>query len=280
MNTTKNSQYKDRHFCPWCNKVMQKDENYEEHLMRKHYDCHNNCNLVLPPAQESMKFRNYKNMLERPFIVYCDFECSLIKTEMSDKIARHEPNSAAAYFVCTFDSSRNKYYKFEGRDCVLNLIEQLRLLATRCVEEQRKNERMVMTEEDEKNFKKATVCSICSGPFADWKDKVRDHCHRTGKYRGAAHNCCNINYYSNRFLPVVFHNLRGYDSHLIIKKAFEVVQGKEKIDAIPNSGEKFMTFSIGNLKFIDSYQFMNGSLEKLTESLKNKKEIHTINSKL
>ena len=137
-------------------------------------------------------------MLERPFVVYCDFECSLIKTEMSDKIARHEPNSAAAYFVCTFDSSRNKYYKFEGRDCVLNLIEQLRLLASRCVEEQRKNERMVMTEEDEKHFKKTKVCSICSGPFADWKDKVRDHCLRPGKYRGAAHNCCNIIYYSNR----------------------------------------------------------------------------------
>ena len=119
-----------------------------------------------------------------------------------------------------------------------------------------------MTEEDVRNFKKATLCSICSKPFADWKDKVRDHCHRTGKYRGAAHNCCNINYYSNRFLPVVFHNLRGYDSHLIIKKAFEVVKGKERLEAIPNSGEKFMTFSVGNLEFIDSYQFMNGSLKK------------------
>ena len=76
---------------------------------------------------------------------------------MSDKIARHEPNSAAACFACTFDSSRNKYYKFEGRACVINLIEQLRLLATRRVEEQRRNERMVMTEEDEKNCKKATL---------------------------------------------------------------------------------------------------------------------------
>ena len=112
MHTVNDSKYKDRHFCPWCNKVMQKDEMYEEHWMRKHYDCHKNCNLVLPPKQESMAFRNYKNMLERLFIVYCDFERSLVKTEMSDKIARHEPNSAAAYFVCTFDSSRNKYYKF------------------------------------------------------------------------------------------------------------------------------------------------------------------------
>ena len=168
MNTTKNSQYKDRHCCPWCNKVMQKDENYEEHLMRKHYDCHNNCNLVLPPTQQSMAFRNYKNMVERPFIVYCDFECSLVKTEMSDNIARHEPNSAAAYFACAFDCSRNRYYKFEGRNCALNVIEQLRFLATRCVEEQRQT-RMVATEEDEENFKKSTSCNVCSKPFAAWR---------------------------------------------------------------------------------------------------------------
>ena len=138
MKTTKNSHYKDRAFCPYCNKVIGADEIYEEHLMRKHYDCHNNCNLTLPEEGSTMKFKNFTNMLERPFVVTCDFECSLVKTEMSDNIARHEPNSAAAYFVCTFDSSRNKYYKFEGRDCVLNLIEQLRLLATRCIEEQRK----------------------------------------------------------------------------------------------------------------------------------------------
>ena len=68
----------------------------------------------------------------------------------------------------------------------------------------------------------------------------------------------------------MFRNLRGYDSHLIIKKAFEVVKEGEKIDAIPNSGEKFMTFSIGNLKFIDSFQFMTFSLEKLASSLNSK----------
>ena len=121
--------------------------------MRKHFDCHNNCNLVLPAECATMKFKGYNNMLERPFIVYCDFECSLIETDMSDKIARHEPNSAAAYFVCTFDNRRNQYYKFEGRDCVINLIEQLRILAVRCVKEQQKNERMIMTAKDNVNFK-------------------------------------------------------------------------------------------------------------------------------
>ena len=87
---------------------------------------------------------------------------------------------------------------------------------------------MIVSKEDEKHFKNSTVCSICSKPFDDIKYKARDHCHRTGKYRGAAHTCCNINYYNNRYLPIIFHNLRGYDSHLIIKKAFEVMQGKRK----------------------------------------------------
>ena len=73
----------------------------------------------------------------------------------------------------------------------------------------------------------------------------------------------NINYFSNRYLPIVFHNLRGYDGHLIIKEAYEL--DKRNISAIPNSYEKFMSFKIGELKFIDSFQFMGESLEKLTK---------------
>lgn len=63
------------------------------------------------------------------------------------------------------------------------------------------------------------------------------------------------------------HNLRGYDGHLIIKNAFKIMQdmdAKTKISAIPNSYEKFMSIGIGDIKFIDSMQFMASSLEKLT----------------
>ena len=112
LHTDRNEHYKDRAYCPYLRTVIKKDEIFEEHLMRKHYDCHNNCNLSLPKEGTTMKFKNFKNMLERPFIVYADFECSLIPTDMSDKIAKHEPNSASAYFVCTFDNSRNRLYKF------------------------------------------------------------------------------------------------------------------------------------------------------------------------
>ena len=64
------------------------------------------------------------------------------------------------------------------------------------------------------------------------------------------------------------HNLRGYDAHLILREAFDVVEKKERISAIPQSTEKFMTFSIGDLKFKDSMQFMAESLENLAKALK------------
>ncbi len=100
--------------------------------------------------------------------------------------------------------------------------------------------------------------------------KVRDHDHRTGEYRGACHNGCNINYYANRYLPIFVHNLRGYDAHLILREAFNVAARKDSIDVIPQSTENFMTFTIGDLRFKDSMQFMPGSLQTLAEALKQK----------
>jgi hypothetical protein len=75
------------------------------------------------------------------------------------------------------------------------------------------------TEQDKKDFRNAKWCHICKKYFTEHDKKVRDHDHRTGCFTGAAHDKCNINYFTNRYLPVVFHNLRGYDSQLIIKKA-------------------------------------------------------------
>ena len=71
-------------------------------------------------------------------------------------------------------------------------------------------------------------------------NRVRDHCHFSGKFKGAAHNECNLNYKIPKFIPVVFHNLSGYDSHLLVKK-LRGSQG-EKIKCIPNNEEKYISF--------------------------------------
>ena len=125
---------------------------------------------------------------------------------------------------------------------------------------------MELTEEEENNFTSAIHCHICDNMLGT--DRVRDHCHLTGKFRGAAHNRCNLNFKYQReqgkfFIPVVIHNLKGYDSHLMnsLRKT------DQDISCLPNTMEKYISFSIGNLRFIDSLQFLNASLEKLTSNL-------------
>ena len=123
----------------------------------------------------------------------------------------------------------------------------------------------MMSAEEEERFRLSNFYSICDKLFDIGDDKVRDHCHITGKYRGASHWSCNINLKMNKKIPVIFHNLRGYDSHLIIK---EVSKFDVKVSVIPNGLEKYMAFTINrNLVFIDSMQFMNSSLDSLVKNL-------------
>ena len=113
------------------------------------------------------------------------------------------------------------------------------------------NKNLIMSAEEEERFQLSNSCGKCD-KLLDVINCliVRDHCHIARKYRGAAHLKL------NRKVPVIFHNLRGYDSHLIIKERskFDV-----RVSVIPNGLEKHMVFTINNLVFIDSMQFMNSS---------------------
>ena len=135
-----------------------------------------------------------------------------------------------------------------------------------------------------KEYSNATKCYACGTNFTKDNYKVRDHCHVSENYRGAACNKCNLQMKLTHIIPVVFHNLRGYDSHLLMQK---LGQFKKKINVIPNNMEKYMSFSVQtihkewdyklrkmvdkprfNLKFIDSLQFMSSSLSNLVDNLK------------
>ena len=134
-----------------------------------------------------------------------------------------------------------------------------------------------LTHEEEKDFKSAKVCHICEQEFGVYEKtgeifKVRDHCHFTGKYRGAAHNQCNLNCRKPLILPVVFHNLQGYDSHLFIKQLAKV---SGDLSCIPstevgeyNSRKKGVTLQIKfEIRFIDSFKFLQTSLANLVSNL-------------
>ena len=80
-----------------------------------------------------------------------------------------------------------------------------------------KKEMIPLTNEEKESYKNQKVCYMCEKEFStDKKDqKVRDHCHYTGKYRGAAHSICNLRYKIPKEIPVVFHNGSTYDYHFI-----------------------------------------------------------------
>ena len=127
------------------------------------------------------------------------------------------------------------------------------------------NKNLIISEEEEHLFQQSNSCWICKKLIDNDEEKVRDHCHVTGKFRGAAHWNCNINFQLTKKVPVIFHNLRGYDSHLIFN---ELDKFDVKISVIPNGLEKYMTFSLNKyLVFIDNMQFMNSSLDKLVKNL-------------
>ena len=75
-----------------------------------------------------------------------------------------------------------------------------------------------MSAEDEERFQLRNICWICEKLFDVGDNKVRDHCHITGKYRGSAHWSCIINFKLTKDVPVIFPNLKGYDSHLIMQE--------------------------------------------------------------
>ena len=119
--------------------------------------------------------------------------------------------------------------------------------------------------EEEECFQLANKCWICGKLFELMDEKVRDHCNINGKFRGAAHFSCNANFKISKKVPVVFHNLKGYDGHLIMTglSNFNVV-----IDVSHCGLEKYMAIIVNrNLVFIDSMQFMNCSLDTLVGNL-------------
>ena len=115
-----------------------------------------------------------------------------------------------------------------------------------------------------KEFKRATHCHICREPLGDEKP-VMDHDHLTGVYRGAAHSSCNLGYKFKENVPVVFHNLKGYDGHLLMKAVGN--HPGRRLNVIPKSMEQYLSFSLGRLRFIDSLSFLSQSLANLVQSV-------------
>ena len=124
------------------------------------------------------------------------------------------------------------------------------------------NEKKIFTEEDKLYHETNNTCHVCTKTCFN---KVRDHCHETGKNRGSACRICNLRYKQHNFIPVIFHNGSGYDFNLLCSDFFKQNNDKRKEDNIPLAAGKSKIFSIGCFKFLDSYNFLAMPLDQMAK---------------
>lgn len=113
----------------------------------------------------------------------------------------------------------------------------------------------------ESEFHTASHCHLCGLKFEKKHDKVRNHDHITGKFFGAAHLNCNLHFKQVEFIPVILHNLRGFDAHIIMQRLGKFKKKRVNVIANTCTNERYVSFTISKLWFIDSFQFLTTSLD-------------------
>ncbi len=304
--SSQHSKHKEkRHFCLRCHNGFNTPKSLKDHqelcLEQKTQT------ITYANPGDTEKFRNYERLHDVPFVVYADFECFVSPLDVEEKdptqsyttkYQSHVP-SGFCYTIKCMDETvyqtktilRTANHKGEdmGKLFVEMLSEDLRpvydILKT--------PKPMIMSESEKDQHKKSDSCYACGIEFrADRvnektkkKEKVikcRDHCHITGKYRGAACDKCNLRMKVPMFVPVLFHNLEGYDAHLFVK-SLGLEEGD--ISCIPKTDEKYISFSKDipmeaivsddgkikiiclEMRFLDSFKFTLKSLDSLVKTL-------------
>ena len=301
-NQTKHKESK--HFCMHCLQCFSSEEiliNHKDNCITVNgtqaVKMPNKDNNITTFISNFLNFHNFHKQQPVPFVIYADFEA------ITEKISGCQPNNNKSHteayqkhtdcgygykLVCCYDDKSSKPTKtYRGEKAVYKFMEAMLDEVKYCKKIVKKefNKPLRITKEDEEKFQKAEECHICDKKYTDKDIRVRDHCHITGKYRGSSHQECNLKLRVNPEevkILVIFHNLRGYDSHFIMqeigaivkKHAYTNKKGEKcqmNINAIPNNMEKYMAFMLGNhLTFIDSFQFMSSGLEKLVSNLPRK----------
>ena len=246
----------------------------------------NGTQAIRTPTKDNndLKYNNHHKQLPAPFVIYADFEAITKKiagcrpnlnNSYTEVYQKHEDCGYGYKLICRYDDQYSKPIKiYRGEKAVekfmRNMLEEVRY-CKRTIEENF-TKPLKTSEDNENDFNKADRCHICDNKYAKNDTRVRDHCHITGQYRGSAHQDCNLKIRINSDslkIPVIFHNLRGYDSHFIMQEIGKIaLDGKLNINVIPNNMEKYLAFMLGkHLIFIDSFQFMSSSLDRLVSNL-------------
>lgn len=266
------------YFCPYCLHGFHKDTLLQEHKRYCSRHGAQRADLPVPGKTDHLEFTDYEKTLRTPFVIYADFETINIKLQTCQpNPCKSATTSTTKLDVCGFGykvvCEDERYTKpsviYRGEDAGKRLIECL-LQEQEHIQQILSNiEPMHITEEHNDLIKNAMQCCICKKRFTIY-DKiysriVRHHNHFTGEIIGPACNVCNLNCQQATFIPVIFHNLKNFDSHILCKHIGHFKN--HRLQCIAQNTERYVSFSLGSLRFIDSLQFLPASLENLVANL-------------
>ena len=263
MLFTQSNHHSKKFFCTHCLHAFSREDLLEDH--KPYCQTHGIQHTKLPSENgKYMQFKNIAKMLQAPFVIYADFECLLKPTGLEGKKHHHEPCGYSYMIASTLPEHQYESVTYSGPNVLEHFFQEVMADGDYLYGVLKNKKPMKLSAEDLRYHSNTTICHICEGPVP-LSDKVRDHCHLTGKYRGPAHSKCNLAYRKIDFIPVFFHNLEGYDSHLLMQQLGKYPE--KKLSCISKNMEKYISFSLGNLRFLDSMSFMGGSLASLVNNL-------------
>ncbi|KAK3931642.1 LOW QUALITY PROTEIN: hypothetical protein KUF71_007457 [Frankliniella fusca] len=232
------------------------------------------------PRDATLRFRQWGHQMRHDYVIYADFESIIVPynspcpdpaVSSTTRDSRHVP-CGFCYVIVKADGTLLKEPVLEHgeKDIVKRFLQCLQEEVKHITELRGELYELDMSEEQEKDFQKATNCYMCGDavPRAGVK-KVRDHDWSKAEhnYRGAACQYpCNLNLKRKTYIPVLMHNLKNYDAHMVLSEIGQLSDGSD-ISVIPRNKEKYVSFQWGVLRFLDSLGFLNSSLDRLIADL-------------
>ena len=224
---------------------------------------HNFYHLKMPDVDNNiLESKPRKKSLKNAFIFFADLECLLLKMNTCNNNpnksyttakALHKPSGYSLLTSCSLDKSENKQTYYTGKDCMKRFCDDLKEYVIRITNYEMKPMDPLTEEEEEESYKTQEQCHICEKEFCTNNNKemrkVRDHCHYTRKYRGAAYSKCNLSYKIVKEIPVLFHNGPVYDYHFIIKYLAREFKGNS--ECLGENTEKYISFTVPFKKVIN-----------------------------
>ena len=276
-----------QHFCMNCLQGFMQESSRDQHQVY----CENNesVRVEMPKQGSTVEFKDGQNQFKVPFIMYADFESILKPMDhgssdhnqpYTNEVNQHMPSCWCVYSKFAYGEVVTPLRTYRGKDCIETFCNYIKEEAHRLYHMFPEKPMDPLTKKQWKKCERSTKCHICYKPLTQTNLNVRDHCHYTGLYRGPVHSLCNLRYKIPSYIPVVFHNLSGYDAHLFIR---ELGAHTSDMEVIAKNKEDYISFSVKvpvekyvdkngekkdkliELRFIDSFKFMSSSLDSLTK---------------